>query len=134
MRLGGEAESPLEKLQVDSGPGAEEGLPQTVSLRWTDFQHACECRLRRGHNSNRVADLHDWFQSGRVAGAVHGHLANHIQMDFVLFCYDFATSLRWISFFSPTEPRETPGGHGSRPKDRSTLDEIQGNRPPCAQI
>lgn len=72
VRLSGEAESPLEKLQVDSGPGAEEGLPQTVPLRWTDFQHACESvpplTRRNGHNSNRVADLHDWFQSGRVAG------------------------------------------------------------------
>ncbi len=40
LRLGGEAESPLEKLQVDYRPGAEEGIPQTVPLRWTDFQHA----------------------------------------------------------------------------------------------
>lgn len=43
LRLGGEAESPLEKLQVDNRPGAEEGLAQTVSLRWTDFQHARKC-------------------------------------------------------------------------------------------
>lgn len=40
LRLGGEAESPLEKLQVDHRPGAEEGTTQTVSLRWTDFQYA----------------------------------------------------------------------------------------------
>ena len=43
LRLGREAEPPLEKLQVDHRPGAEEGLPQTVSLRWADFQHACKC-------------------------------------------------------------------------------------------
>lgn len=43
QRLGGEAEPPLEKLQVDHRPGAEEGIPQTVSLRWADFQHARKC-------------------------------------------------------------------------------------------
>lgn len=71
LRLGGEAESPLEKLQVDNRPGAKEGLSQAVSLRWTDFQHASKCRpLTSGYNSNRVADLHDAFS---VALAVHGH-------------------------------------------------------------
>lgn len=73
MRLGGEAESPLEKLQVDHRPGAEEGIPQTVPLRRTDFQHARKwgpCQTRRsGYNSNRVADLHDRLQCGRAAAA-----------------------------------------------------------------
>lgn len=43
LRLGGEAEPPLEKLQVDHRPGAKEGIPQTVSLRWAHFQHARKC-------------------------------------------------------------------------------------------
>lgn len=74
-RRGGEAESPLEKLQVDHRPGAEEGIAQALPLRWADFQHARECRRVTpqpgGYNSNRVADLHDrlrWAVSAVATG------------------------------------------------------------------
>lgn len=56
LRLGGEAESPLEKLQVDRRPGAEEGIPQTVPLRWADFQHARKCRGCRGETATIVTE------------------------------------------------------------------------------
>lgn len=67
LRLGGEAEPPLEKLQVDHRPGAEEGIPQTVSLRWAHFQHARKCAVAAAaapterpsdRPSERAADLH----------------------------------------------------------------------------
>lgn len=57
LRLGREAEPPLEKLQVDHRPGAKEGIPQTVSLRWADFQHARKCAAA-AVASERAADLH----------------------------------------------------------------------------
>lgn len=61
LRLGREAEPPLEKLQVDHRPGAEEGIPQTLSLRWADFQHARKCAAAAVASegaSERAADLH----------------------------------------------------------------------------
>lgn len=76
-RRGGEAEPPLEKLQVDHRPGAQEGIAQAVSLRWADFQHARECcRVSPqpgGYNSNRVADLHDRLRCGCKCRG-HGHV------------------------------------------------------------